>query len=235
MTRTPLNAERSTLHARAVAESEAAFSVQRSAFREQSRTSVVIQTAFLGDVVLTTPLIAALARRGPVDVVTTPAAAGLLAGNPDVRDVIVFVKRGTARGMRGLLRIASRIRAAKPDVAYFAQASVRSAALGAAARVPERVGFETAAGRALYTRRVAWRADRHHAERLWWLGARDGSPAPDAGELLPRLFPGEAERGAVDELLAPLAGEPFACVAPGSVWGTKRWPGYRELAGRLAA
>jgi len=38
----------------------------------------VIQTAFLGDVVLTTPLLAALAKQdGPVDVVTTPAAAPL--------------------------------------------------------------------------------------------------------------------------------------------------------------
>jgi heptosyltransferase-2 len=41
--------------------------------------ALVIQTAFLGDVVLTTPLLEALARRhGPVDVVTTPAAALLL-------------------------------------------------------------------------------------------------------------------------------------------------------------
>ena len=37
---------------------------------------VVVQTAFLGDVVLTTPLLATLAaQHGPVDVVTTPAAA----------------------------------------------------------------------------------------------------------------------------------------------------------------
>jgi len=42
-------------------------------------SSLVIQTAFLGDVVLTTPLLTALAAlHGPVDVVTTPAAAALV-------------------------------------------------------------------------------------------------------------------------------------------------------------
>jgi len=46
--------------------------------------SLVIQTSFLGDVVLTTPLMAELARRGPVHVVATPAGAPLLARNPDI-------------------------------------------------------------------------------------------------------------------------------------------------------
>ena len=44
--------------------------------------NLVVQTSFLGDTVLTTPLIAYLAERGPVDVVVTPAAATLLANNP---------------------------------------------------------------------------------------------------------------------------------------------------------
>ena len=42
-------------------------------------TSLVVQTSFLGDMVLTTPLLAELAGRGPVDVVATPANAPLLA------------------------------------------------------------------------------------------------------------------------------------------------------------
>src|SRR5438034_6299032 len=29
-------------------------------------------------------------------------------------------------------------------------------------------------------------------------------------------------------------GEPFVALAPGSIWGTKRWPYYKELAQRLA-
>src|SRR2546422_4293022 len=73
---------------------------------------LVIQTAFLGDVVLTTPLLAALAaQHGPVDVVTTPAAAPLLETHPAVRRVIPYDKRGADRGFAGLLALARRLRA----------------------------------------------------------------------------------------------------------------------------
>ncbi|HZX93471.1 MAG TPA: hypothetical protein VFE90_03080, partial [Myxococcales bacterium] len=73
--------------------------------------TLVIQTAFLGDVVLTTPLLTALARRdGPVDVVTTPAAAPLLDGHPAVRRVIHYDKRGDDAGLAGLWRLGAALR-----------------------------------------------------------------------------------------------------------------------------
>jgi len=51
-------------------------------------SALLVQTAFLGDVVLTTPLLAALAERhGRLDVVTTPAAAPLVETHPAVRRV----------------------------------------------------------------------------------------------------------------------------------------------------
>ncbi|MCC7194578.1 MAG: lipopolysaccharide heptosyltransferase II [Gemmatimonadaceae bacterium] len=199
-------------------------------------TSLVIQTSFLGDTVLTTGLVAELARLGAVDVVATPAAADLLANNADVRECIVYDKRGADAGIGGMLRLASRLRRPRYDAAYLAQGSWRSAALAAAARIPRRVGFDTSAGRLLYTELVRYAADRHHAERLWLLGARrDASPStPD--EIRPRLFPGPAERGAVDALTAglPRDGASLVALAPGSVWGTKRWPYYPDLAARLA-
>ena len=53
-----------------------------------SSATLVVQTAFLGDVVLTTPLLSAVAaHHGPVDVVTTPLAAPLLETHPSVRNV----------------------------------------------------------------------------------------------------------------------------------------------------
>ena len=67
-----------------------------------ARPTLVIQTAFLGDVILTTPLIAELARRGPVDVVVTPAADALLANNPHIRRRFAFDKRGRSAGIMGL-------------------------------------------------------------------------------------------------------------------------------------
>src|SRR5216117_2681900 len=95
--------------------------------------SLVIQTSFLGDTVLTTPLIAELAKRGPVDVLTTPASAALLANNPGIRSVIPYDKRGADRGVLGFLRMAARLRRFHYDAAYMAQGSMRSAALAIAA------------------------------------------------------------------------------------------------------
>lgn len=192
-------------------------------------TSLVVQTSFLGDMVLTTPLIAALAARGPVDVVATPASAGLLANNPDVRRVIVYDKRRSARGIRGFRRIAAEMRSVDADAIYLAQGSLRSSALAFATGVPVRVGFATSAGRALYSRTVPYRRDLHHAARLWQLANPDREP--DAAEMQPRLYPGSEEAAAVDALVGTARdGRPLLALAPGSVWATKRWPYYAELA-----
>jgi len=106
--------------------------------------SLVIQTSFLGDLVLTTPLLAELATRGPVDVVVTPAGAPLLANHPAVRDVIVFDKRGRDDGVLGLWRFGRTLRhradgsSRAIDRALLAQGSLRSAA--PAKRSPSEVG-----------------------------------------------------------------------------------------------
>ena len=200
--------------------------------------SVVIQTSFLGDVVLTTPLIASLAERGPVDVVTTPAGAALLAHHPAVRRLISYDKRGSARGIRGLHRTARSIAhdgPNPPEVAYLAQGSLRSATLAFLAGIKVRVGFGSSAGRRLYSRRIAYHPEWHHAERLWSLAAAEGERAT-LEAMRPRLYPGDGERAQVAALLqnTDAAGRPFVAVAPGSVWATKRWPHYPALARLLA-
>jgi heptosyltransferase II len=199
-------------------------------------TSLVVQTSFLGDTVLTTPLLAQLANRGPVDVVTTPAAAELLANHPAVRAVIPYDKRGAQRGLVGLWRLARRLRKSRYDVALLAQGSWRSSVLVLLARIPSRIGFSTSAGRLLYTKRVPYRDDLHHAARLLML-ARPNGREPTPAELKPSLSPGPAERAEVDVFLRERgvgADERLVGVAPGSVWGTKRWPYYPELAAELA-
>ena len=200
-------------------------------------SSLVIQTSFIGDTVLTTPLIAELSRRGPVDVVTTPLSATLLANNPHIRSVIPYDKRKADSGVAGFFRMAKRLRAFSYDAAYLAQGSVRSAALAFAGGVGRRVGFASHAGKPLYTERVEYREDLHHAARLLRLAKPDALPS--RSEIRPRLYPGIPERGAVDRLLAlhdSLADDrPVVALAPGSVWETKRWPFYAELAGELAS
>ena len=194
-------------------------------------TALVIQTSFLGDMVLTTPLIAHLSNSGLVDVVATPAAASLLANNPHVHRIVPYDKRGADRGTGGFIRLARRLRRARYDTVYLAQGSVRSGALGMAAGIGERVGFSTSAGRRFYTVRVPYIENAHHAARLLSLATRAPERDVPRASLRPHLYPGPAERAAVDEVLGPnAAGQPIAVLAPGSVWATKRWPYYAELA-----
>ena len=197
----------------------------------------VLQTAFIGDMILTTPLLERLAQEGPVHVVATPANAALLAQHPAVASVIVFDKRGADRGWRGLRRVAQALRATGARTAFLAQGSVRTAAIAWLAGIPERVGFASSPGRWLYTRQLPFDRRLHHAQRLWQLASPPGMPeVPPV--LRPSLYPGASEQTQVDTLLHEAgvsAQDRLIALAPGSVWATKRWPSYPALAAALLA
>jgi heptosyltransferase-2 len=198
--------------------------------------SLVIQTSFLGDVILTTPLIAELARRSPVDVLATPGGASALANNPHIRTVIPYDKRGTYGSALGLWQTVKEIRGRRPyEAAYLAQGSFRSGLLAMMTGAKERIGFASSTGRALYTKQVPYRPDWHHSQRLWSLAMSRGSDPPSHDQIRPRLYPSDEERHRVDMLLRESGSTdaPFVALAPGSAWGTKRWPYYAELAKRL--
>jgi heptosyltransferase-2 len=198
-------------------------------------SSLLIQTSFIGDVILSTPLIAELAQRGSVTVVATPLGASILRNNPDVRRLVVYDKKNTDRGAAGLVRLARSVRADAPDAtAFLGQGSVRSALLARAAAYKTRIGFDTSPGRVFYTHRIRFRRDKHHAERLLSLARGDAAPISRT-DLRPRVYPSPADGVAVDELLsgAPNEDRPLIGLAPGSIWGTKRWPYYAELAAAL--
>jgi heptosyltransferase-2 len=197
--------------------------------------SLVIQTSFIGDVVLTTPLIVRLAVDGAVDVVTTPIGATLLESHPAISRLIIYDKRRKDSGISGLMRVARAARGA--DRAYLAQGSSRSGLLAMLARCRERAGFTTSQGRWTYSRRVEYRDDWHHARRLLALG--DAEFAASAQELTdprirPSLYPTHADVAAVDRLLDGRS-RPIIALAPGSAWQTKQWPGYGPLAALLPA
>ena len=192
--------------------------------------TLVIQTAFLGDVVLTTGLLTHLAGRfGPVDVVTTRAAAPLLETHPAVGRVLGFDKRGADRGLGGLVRTARMLRRAGYARAFIPHRSVRSAALAVLAGIPERTGFAGSPGAWGYTRTVPRPADGHEAERILALAGPGAGVTAQVGLGLTPADRHEAEAW----LAARGVAEPFVALAPGSIWGTKRWPGYPGLAGRI--
>ena len=216
-------------------------------------TSLVVQTSFLGDVVLTTPLIAELSKRGPVDVVTTPEGSTILRNDPRIRNVLIYDRRDADKGIAGFARTVGRIRHAglhgsldstrSPsinrfyEVAYLAQGSFRSALLVASTGVKKRIGFNTSEGRRLYTEQVEYKADRHHAERLWWLSMSSCADQPSPDQITPRVYPSPDDDAAAESFLVehlPDRRRPIVALAPGSAWGTKMWPYYPELSVKLA-
>jgi len=194
---------------------------------------LVIQTAFLGDVILTLPLIQVLNEKLPdadIDVVLTPTAAPLMEGHPSIRSVIRYDKKGSERGWRALVRHVSRIRATRYDVAVVPHRSLRSALLAYLASIPVRVGFDQGAAPWLMTKRVPYQRSAHEADRnLALVRGLEIEPPPKPR---PLLRPSSADEARVESFLrsSELVGRRLVAVAPGSVWFTKRWPEERYSA-----
>ncbi len=134
------------------------------------------------------------------------------------------------------MRVAVRVKAEHRDAtAYLAQGSWRSALLAVAAGYDHRVGFTTSTGKWLYTRRLPHRREQHHAERLLRLAAGDNAVIEPA-KLIPALFPSEEDRRSIASFLSAngASSERLIALAPGSIWSTKRWPGFPALAASLS-
>jgi len=199
---------------------------------------LIIQTAFIGDVILATPLVEGASLISPgasVSVLVRPEAAGVFKGNPYVGRVITYDKRGTERGIGGFSRILGRLRKGRFDIAIVPHRSLRSALLAFLSEAPVRVGFENSAAPFLFTETVSYRRGLHEAGRnlelLTPFGVRPGDACP-------RLYPGSDDISAAGRFLRGNRIEgvrPLIAIAPGSVWPTKRWPAenYAELARRL--
>jgi len=186
--------------------------------------TLVIQTAFLGDVILSTPLLSALAEQhGPVDVVTTPVAAPLLETHPAVRQVFPYDKRQTDRGWQGLKTLANRLREQQYGRAYLPHRSLRTAVLALLARIPSRIGY-AGSWSFLYTEARTKPRTGHETDRL--LALAKGA----LGVYPPQLRPTPED----ERVAAGLIDGDFVALAPGSIWGSKRWPYYAELATQLA-
>ena len=192
--------------------------------------TLLVDTSFLGDVLCAEPGVAAATRRwpgAPVDFLTIPAAAPLLANHPDLRAVLLFDKRGKDRGPLGLWRLARRLRRRQYVRVVCSHRSWRTGLLLFLAGIPERIGFDNASAAFLWTRKIHYAEDKHEIQRnLDLFGGGDW--------VAPRLFLTAAENSRAEALVPSI---PFVVLAPGSVWETKRWPEeqYRELVQALSA
>jgi len=195
---------------------------------------LIIQTAFIGDVVLMSPLIRAsrdLFPQALIDTLVMPAAANILENNPALHRVIIYDKRGRDAGVRPLLALAGKLRREGYDLVLVPHRSLRSALLAWRTRAALRVGFTNSSASFLFTHRVFYDRNRHEVERNLALLAALGR---EPGQVRPEIVPDETDRRIVDQMLTGLGEEdkPLMAIAPGSIWATKRWPAgsYRRLA-----
>ncbi|HEV8539369.1 MAG TPA: lipopolysaccharide heptosyltransferase II [Bacteroidota bacterium] len=202
---------------------------------------VVVQTAFLGDVILTLPVVEKLKSMSPaanIDVVAGPRAVELMAGHPAVRRAISYEKRGRQSGISGLLQMIRILREQRYDAALVPHRSLRSAVLVAASSIPRRVGFDSSAGAFMFTDRVKYESSDHEVDRNLQLLRPLGFP-PGRKEY-PHLYPSKQDRESIGMLLAsnaPDDTQPLIGIAPGTVWNTKRWlrESFVALIGKILA
>ncbi len=188
--------------------------------------AIIIQTAFLGDVVLTLPLIQKLKQEQPecaIDVVVIPRCAEILKNHPDVHEIILYDKRKQESGISGLLNKAKEFRAKKYDWAFVPHRSVRSAALARLANIPHRVGFSNSSGRWMFTDVVLYKQEQHEVVRNLQLLKSLGIQTEE--KILPQLYPSQYDIQTVELFLKEysLTGERIVAIAPGTVWNTKCW------------
>lgn len=197
----------------------------------------VVQTAFLGDIVLTTPLLREIKRVRPelkLTVVTTALGRDILSGHPAIDSILVHDKRGADRGPAGVWRAMKALRELKLDAIVAAQRSSRTGLLVRGSGAQQRIGFANAPGRWAYTDRVPWVGTEHATRRYLALSTPLGG-SPAKADPTPMLAVSDHSRATIAALLANAGvreADRVLAIAPGSIWGTKRWTpeGFAEVA-----
>ena len=186
----------------------------------------VWNTAFLGDSVLTLPVLQSLRRAYPgaqIDYYVRSGLASVFEAHPAISKVYSYDKRGNERGFGHILRLGREIAKRKYCLWLSPHTSIRSGYLAWASGAPMRIGYKEAVlGRFCYTHLVPRRfGEIEEVERLLGLlaplGNISASPWPDV--ILP-----QADRAAADNFFAKLGPGPILGQHPGSVWATKHWP-----------
>ncbi len=189
---------------------------------------VLIQTAYVGDVVFTSPLIHAIKTTHPqthLSLMVRPDKAEVAACIPGVDEVLTFDKRLREAGLVGLMRVARRLKRRQFDWLVAPHRSSRTAMLAKLSGIPVRVGFSGGLRRYCYTHQVKY--DRREPCGLlqeFRLLAAVG--VEEAGWQL-RLKAPEQQHEILETFLrsnnlAPGCKLVGMCI--GSVWPTKRWP-----------
>jgi heptosyltransferase-2 len=186
---------------------------------------LIIQTAFIGDVILCTPLVKNLRGIFPhshLSFLLIPETKNCLENNPHLNEILVYDKR-KKWGLKQFLRILGEVRRRDFDLAVIPHRSLRSALLAYLAGIKQRIGFNRSAGSALLTHKIAYLNNIHEVDRNLSLLSDLSTNLKD---ISPELFPSPEDYNYVCRLLDESGireNDKLACIAPGSIWSTKRW------------
>lgn len=219
-----------------------------------SSNILLVPKGYLGDLVLTSPVLEALKASDPtvsVTVMVPPQCAEFVRRDPHVDEVLIFDRRGEFRGWRGMRAFAEVLRSKRFDAAYSFHRSPRTSILLWKAGIPRRIGYADSYLSWLYTEQVDKTARCHEVVRNLELvlgqlrgdveqevlALRKGGPAPVSSRFSLRV-----PETSVDDVSVIVAGvlapeSPYVVLSPGSAWETKRWraDGFREVAQGLIA
>lgn len=194
---------------------------------------LIIQTAFIGDVVLATPVIEKLRQHYPdsaIDFLLQKGNEGLLTGHPHLRQVLVFDKKHNKyKNLRTLLGI---IRSEKYDYVINLQRFLASGILTALSGAKRTIGFDKNPAAFLFDKSVAHHISatdtgQHEVKRNLSIIEH----LTDSVFVKPKLYPSAKDFNKV------FTAGPYVCIAPASVWFTKQFPAAKwiELINKLPA
>ena len=198
---------------------------------------LIIHTAFIGDIVLSTPLIQKLKDLYPkskIDYLTLPTNQSVLYNNPNLNEIILYDKKGKDKGIKGFLKVLKILKQKKYDYAVIPHRFIKSILLAKLAKIPDIVGFDVATGSSLLDKKVHYDMKKHEVERLLNLVEYEGEKIPV------RIYPAKENFVKIEKMLT-ISGytgkkeQKLILVAPGSQRPEKMWPieKYREIIERL--
>ncbi|QDK82049.1 glycosyltransferase family 9 protein [Spirosoma sp. KCTC 42546] len=185
---------------------------------------LIIQTAFIGDVILATALLEQLHEARPdaiLDVLVRQGNESLLANHPFLTDVLVWQKKGTK--YRDLWRLLRTVRERKYDAVLNLQRYGTMGLLTAFSGAKVTIGFTKNPFARFFTHQVDHRFEPgvHEVDRNAGMLPVLGIAEPPRHR--PKLYPSVADYTAVKGYQS----QSYVCMAPMSVWFTKQYPTER--------
>ncbi len=177
------------------------------------KKSLLIQTAFIGDAILATAAVEALAVRGDaVHVLVRKGNEIFFQSHPKVQKVLVWDKKNKWKSWWFLLQ---QVRREKYDVLYLVQRYFTMSLFALFSKAQEKWVYDQSVLAVFFKNLVPYfmAPGRHEVDRLMDLIQCDQ-------RFLPKLYPSADEQLSIAQWIKT----PFITMSPASVWETKRAP-----------